>query len=160
MNIVKLLLIVGCGGVFIFMAACCGGNYWISIGDKGAGQGLWKGCGYNPFKDEVVCNEFNAVKGWVTAVRAFSLLAVLATIAAGVLALAGLFTEKIKGIVPGVFALIAGLCMIIALSIYTSETTAYVSNSLIKYGWSFIMGWIGAIGAFACFVIGIIANKQ
>jgi len=77
----------------------------------------------------------------------------MATLAAGFGALVSLvrvFKEIDMKIVSAMF-LGAGVCMLIAVSIYTSKNIDFVNNSSrVSWGWSYIIGWIGTILAFVC----------
>ena len=148
MDTKKLLLLLGCGGVFILMAACCGGNAWFTYGPYDFG--VWKYC----LKGQCVATEANTDKQ--KAIRAFSILAVLASVAAGGLALIGLFSDKIKGMLSSVFLIVSLVCMVIALSIFIDAVNDNPFNTA-SYGWSFYLGWVGCAGAIGAAVIGFVA---
>ena len=76
------------------------------------------------------------------AIRAFSLIAVLASVACAALSVLSMFSESIKWIMPFLAALVAGVCGFIAVIIYTAEVGGG------NYGWSYFLGWVGGVLAF------------
>jgi len=146
----KILMIVGAAVIFIFLAASTGGNAWVvSKIDSDYQSGLWKSCSPN-------CRTIDILEDWFKATRAFSIMATLAAVAATLLAILGMVSEKIKTLFASLFLFGAAFCMMIALSIYTAETD--ISSSA-EYGWSYIIGWIGTVGAVAVGVLGFFADK-
>jgi len=108
--------------IFVLLAASCGGRQWL---DWWADNGLW------------VTSDCGA--SWFCAVRAFSLLAIFATVA-GILASLLFLLGKVPGFLAGVAYIGAGICGLITMSIYTGKVDSYNSYG---WGWSFILGWVG-----------------
>ncbi|XP_057296366.1 uncharacterized protein LOC130625324 isoform X2 [Hydractinia symbiolongicarpus] len=71
--IAKIILIVGSAILFIFLAGCCGGNAWLKRDTVDFQRGLWKDC----VRD--MCSKIENAVDWVEAVRAFAVLALVAT---------------------------------------------------------------------------------
>ena len=78
------------------------------------------------------------------ATRAFSILAVLASIGCVALSVLSMFSESVKWIMPFLAAIGAGVCGLIAMAIFTGEN----SQSSSHYGWSYFLGWVGTVLAF------------
>ena len=151
MNITKVLLLAGCIVSFVFLGASCSGNVWIKLNRTSYTQGLWKACSNN------ICFDIRntGVHDKYDAIRAFSLSAVLATIAASAMALFGLFTDKIKGFIASIFLVVAAICAAIGLGIFISIERTNVFPS---YGWSFYLGWVGFGFAVLNSIIGCVAK--
>ena len=64
--------------------------------------------------------------------------------------------KELNGKISAGSFLSAGVCMVIALSIFTEENSAIVKQDGISYGWSYILGWISSI---ICFVATVIHCK-
>jgi len=135
--------------VFVLLATSCGGIQWMKaerwLGTAFEKQyGLWRSC----VGDVCVKIDPDTLVDWEKAVQAFSLLSVLATAAGIVTSLLFVF-DKIPYLVPGAAFIGAAICSLIAMAVYTSETQVLVNNynrlGDFKYGWSFILGWIGMI---------------
>ncbi|XP_057311387.1 lens fiber membrane intrinsic protein-like [Hydractinia symbiolongicarpus] len=158
MGVGKILLIVGSIGAFIFLAACTGGNYWIvSKLNSDFGQGLWKICAITCVSfDDFIDTYGGKLQDWFKAVRAFAILSCLAAIGGVLMSILGLVTDKVKGLFASLFLFAAAGCMALALIIYSSKQNM---NTNVKYGWSYILGWIGALGALASGIIGFMAEK-
>ncbi|XP_066912831.1 lens fiber membrane intrinsic protein-like [Clytia hemisphaerica] len=155
MNNVKWPLLFVCGCAIVLLATSTGGNYWLVV--DGASEGLWMYCPGNS-----KCRPFNlplgTLKNKMQATRAFAILAILSSLAAGVLTLLGFFSEKVKGTFVSVFAGGAAVCMIIALAIFTDLTSDITKSKLINYGWSYILGWVGVFGTFNSCILGFFAK--
>ena len=76
------------------------------------------------------------------AIRAFSLIAVLASVGCAALSILSMFSESIKWMMPSLAAIVAGVCGFIAVIIYTAESSGG------NYGWSYFLGWVGGVLAF------------
>jgi len=143
-----LILLLISGGTFVLIGASVGGNYWVDTAVNNSG--LWKYC-----NDVFGCGkvEFEGVASYIHATRAFGVMSVLAAGFGALISLVRLFKEMDGKIVTGLF-LGAGVCMVIALSIYTSKNIDVISNfTAIDWGWSYILGWISAILAFVCAIL-------
>ena len=148
MDVKKIILILMCAGTFILLSASVGGNNWL---DKGGNhQGLWRAC--VKFLGSTVCGEFEMsnVSGKFHACRAFAAISLLLTVVGGIIAFVRLCKE-LDGKIVGGFFLAAGVCMLIALSVYID-----LMRGLADYSWSFTFGWISVVLCFATGVISIV----
>ena len=140
-----LILLLNCGGTFMLITVSVGGDSWEEESPN-LKLGLWGkcnslGCRYTKWGD---------VSPWSHAVRAFALVAVLAS-GLGVLVSLMRLCKDMEGKIVGAMFLGAGVCMLIALTMFTSSLIDHVkSSSLISWGWSYFLGWIGTIFAFIC----------
>lgn len=151
-NIGKILMILGSIGTFVFIAASTGGNYWLTTSFKSdIGQGLWKICQYS-----CVSIDSSSLADWFKATRAFAVMACLAAAGAILMAILGMVSEKIKSLFVSLFLFAAAGNMVLALAIFTSKTG---SSRLLSYGWSYILGWIGAVGGGVGGLLGLFADK-
>lgn len=143
-----MLLLLG-SLTFILLAASCGGPQWIK-GETGTittfglkyrvkteDKGIWGG----------------KAKGWLQAVRAFSILAVLATVA-GLVASLLFAMGKNTGVIAGIVYVVAGVCALIGLAIFTDKLSGAT------FGWSFILGWIGVVFAVISGVFAFVKGRQ
>ena len=152
----KIFLIVGGIAALFLLAASTGGKVWVQsklFGVTVVESGLWRGCHLNK------CYDIKVIPDWFKVVRAFAIISILACIPGIVIAILGLLSEKVKGLFATLFFFAAGGCMVIALGIYTNKMNQSISNPGASYGWSYILGWIGALGAFASGVVGILAEQ-
>ena len=153
----KIILILGSIVVLILLAPSTGGKVWFRVELKSGvtlgESGLWKTCAYNR------CSNITEIPDWLKAVRAFAIISILACIAGIMIAILGLFNEKVKGLFATIFFFATGVCMIIALGIYTDKKDKYISKPGVSFGWSYIVGWIGALGAFVSGIVGILAER-
>ena len=152
----KIILIVGSIVALILLAASTGGKVWIRLKLNGvivSEQGLWKGCALNE------CSSLKPIPDWLKAVRAFAIISILVCIAAILIAILGIFNEKVKGPFATIFFFAAAVCMVIALAIYTDKADQIVSKPGVSYGWSYVVGWIGALGACVSGIVGILAER-
>lgn len=148
----KLVLLLVCGGAFVLFGACCGGNGWRTSNLE-TSTGLWKDC------NAIGCNDIgNNVPDKFKAIRAFAVLAVLASAGAGLLALFGLCVDRIKGASASVLLISATICMIISLAIYTDEYKDKVGDFVFvktSWGWSWYLGWVGCVVAIVGAILGV-----
>lgn len=152
MNFKQITLFVICVGAFVLLGASCGGNEW-SKDHFGNSYGLWKYCKGTECIDSLIKSDKLRTE------RAFSLLAVLASIVASILALLGICcTNKIKGFVITIFLLAAVICMVIALSVYTDEYKDSVWFH--EWGWSYYLGWAGCAVAIIGSILGCFTSSD
>lgn len=172
-NVKQIILIVNCVGAFVFFAASCDGNEWYKFTVSGLlnknvksnrSIGLWKIC----IADS--CSSYSKTTSNLRAERAFSLLAVLASVAATSLAIAVLFAKRIKRVFAPIILVTSILCMVIALGIFTDEYKDF-SNSITlfnmtvgisdaTFGWSYALGWVGCVLAIIGSIFGCIASRE
>ncbi|XP_039178619.1 protein NKG7-like isoform X1 [Crotalus tigris] len=124
-------------------------DYWIvSFGPAGtAHSGLWQFCmNLGAFKSQ--CETVKEPVGYITATRAFLILASLTALALHFFLIAtfapSMFGILGKPLVASVAAYVAGLFTLIALTVYTAETWKEKPPSQIQvsFAWSFYSGWI------------------
>lgn len=152
------LLIFFCAGAFVLFAASCGGNEWYKYetGTFKTHSGLWEQC------DEKGCTSIKATRNTLLKqMRAFSLLAVLASIAATLMAIAILFTDKIKTFFPSIFLSVAALCMVITLATFTDKNIRLIKKyTNVNWGWSYSLGWVGCVLAVTGSIFEYISSRQ
>lgn len=176
----NIVLVSLCIVTFIFLAASCGGTQWMKTESNFAIAssieiGIWKYCTTNPaisiYVSEVTqCYTFKPstiiYTNWMKATQAFSILAVLSSIGATVLAVLTLFIKRIKLHYVSIVMAVPCICGIIALAIFTGEINNHKSIILLKlsynfvYGWSYALGWVGSIFALITAVFGIVLNAD
>ena len=154
-KVMQILLLLGSIGSFIFFAACLGGNKWIRDSYSGEfHQGLWRGC---------VGSRCDYLKGpyasWFKAVRAFAWISVLASIAGIILAIVQLAVEHVRGFIASILLFCAAGCMALALIIFDAEKSSSSLSSHFDYGWTYIIGWVGTLGAITAAIFGFFAEK-
>ena len=81
------------------------------------------------------------------------LLSVLTTIVACVLAIYHYLKDKIQVKIIALVMVIAFVLALIGLSVYTDN------YSDADFGWSYALGWVGAIGALVAGIIAFISNR-
>ena len=157
MDLKKSIVILVCFGACIFFAACCGGNAWFTTNVKSTG-GLWKFCTVgkcDSYPDNLITNKLKMERG-------FSLVAVVLSIIAGLMALINLLSDNIYGgCLTSIVLILATISMIVALSIFLDDIEGSIRGieSLKKsYGWSFYVGWVGCGSSIFGAVIGFIPN--
>ncbi|XP_057305002.1 epithelial membrane protein 1-like [Hydractinia symbiolongicarpus] len=160
MGVAKILLIVGSIGAFIFLAACTGGNYWIvSKLQSDVGRGLWKSCSMITCVsiDDIYDLAGLKLNDWFKTVRAFAIISCLAAVGGILMSILGMVSDKVKGWFASLFLFAAAGCMALALIIYSSKID--INTDYVKYGWSYILGWIGAIGGIGSGIFGLLTEK-
>ena len=78
------------------------------------------------------------------AIKAFSILAVLASAGCVAVSVLSMFSKSVKWMMPFFAAIGAGVCGAIAMAIFTNE----YNSSSDDYGWSYFSGWVGTGLAF------------
>ena len=79
----------------------------------------------------------------------------LAVVAAIVFAILSMAVDSVKGFIASIILLVAAGFMAIGLIIYAAKREL----QSLEIGWSYILGWIGVIGAIAAGVMGFFAEK-
>jgi len=165
----KGVVILALGGVtFILLAASCGGVEWLNFeGQICIGRncgpytktesGLWRVCREAPGRPACGSISSSGLADWYGAVRAFSILSVLACVA-GIAATLLFIIEKLPGIIPGAIFLGAGVCGIICMSVYTEKTS--MPSQMYSYGWSYFLGWVGTVFSGITGIIAIVIGLK
>lgn len=156
MGVRKILLIIGSIGAFVLLAACTGGNNWIfNKHFTFRESGLWKLCRSTCISIDDYGDQ-NGLKlaGWVIATRAFAIISCLAAAGGIIISILGMVSDKVKGLFASIFLFAAAGCMASALIIYSDKKKR---GPDIYFGWSYIAGWIGAVGALGTGLIGLFA---
>lgn len=137
-----VLLFLLSAGCLALLAASVGGNPWLKRVD--GTYGLWKRC----FKitDTCITHNWDYIPSKLHAVRAFAVLAALMAAIGTIGSFIRLMRDS-DGKVASAFFLGAGSCMLIAMAVFTSEHQIQLDYGL-KWGWSYILGWISTIGLF------------
>lgn len=154
MAVGKILFLIASIGAFIFLAAGTGGNSWRKSTQVDSQTGLWKACILD------ICNDvgdFLSEKDWFRATRAFSVIACLLSVPAVLVAIISLFSDKIKALIGAILLFCAAACMVIALAIYTDKHP--YNKDYTKYGWSYILGWIGALASVGAGIVGVLVER-
>ena len=137
-----LVLFIISAGCLALLGASVGGNAWIDY--KLITMGLWKRC--STIIDVCTVRDWDHIGSKLHAARAFASMAIVMA-AIGTI---GSFVRLIKdsdGKAVSAFFLGAGVCMTIAVSVFTSEYRVRHDYGA-KWGWSYILGWIGAVATF------------
>ena len=102
--------------------------------------------------------ELKGLSGKQHATRFFATVAVLLSVVGGIISLLRICKDMDGKIVAGFF-LGTGVCMVIALSIYTDETAEIVEYNGVSYGWSYIMGWVAAVLSFVTMSVNCLCKE-
>uniref|UniRef100_A0A7M5XAN7 Uncharacterized protein n=1 Tax=Clytia hemisphaerica TaxID=252671 RepID=A0A7M5XAN7_9CNID len=139
-----LILLVFAAGTFVLLGASAGGDDWFI--NATVRNGLWRYC--VKVLDVCVTRDWDDISTKLHAIRAFAVLSVLFAGFGALVSLVRLFKDMDGKSVSALF-LGAGICMLIAVSIYTDDSRKLVEFlDSASYGWSFIFGWIGTIFSF------------
>lgn len=126
---------------FLFMCIVLGTTSWGKFkGSSDTTYGIFKICSehWEGYGWEEECMEQDSENGTLNAVKAFGILAILASVVGCVIIILSIFMEnKIKGKFAAIPLFIAAFCQLIAMSIYADEHDTNVSD----YGWGFGLGW-------------------
>uniref|UniRef100_A0A3P9I0Y4 Lens intrinsic membrane protein 2.2 n=1 Tax=Oryzias latipes TaxID=8090 RepID=A0A3P9I0Y4_ORYLA len=124
-------------------------DFWMQYRYSGsyANQGLWRFCINNK------CHAHTITVAFWDATRAFMLLAVLCCFAGVVLGLSA-FTNGTKNRrvrTGGIALVLSAFLALLALAIYTGVTVTFFGKRFLdwRFSWSFIIGWVAIILAFA-----------
>ncbi|XP_067254966.1 lens fiber membrane intrinsic protein-like isoform X1 [Chanodichthys erythropterus] len=137
---------------------------WIAFGNESI-RGLWRTCATGECKilSGAIASKDSA-HVYIDVTRAFMLLSVLGCLAGVVLGIsARKQVQSIRMRIGGIALLLAGFLAFLALVTYT--VMSFIENqndkkSDWKFGWSYILGWIGTISALAAGVLQLCANKH
>ena len=115
----------------------------------GVDAGLFRSCSSGR------CTSYDSddVPEELRATQAFMLLSVLTTIVACVLAIYHYLKDKIQVKIIALVMVIAFVLALIGLSVYTDN------YSDADFGWSYALGWVGAIGALVAGIVAFISNR-
>ncbi|KPP59165.1 lens fiber membrane intrinsic protein-like [Scleropages formosus] len=124
-------------------------DYWMQYRYSGspANQGLWRFCINHK------CHAHTITVAFWDATRAFMLLSVVSCFAGVVLGLSA-FTNGTKSKLVrsgGIALLLSGFLALLALAIYTGVTVQFFGKRFLdwRFSWSYILGWVSVILAFA-----------
>uniref|UniRef100_A0A667X388 Lens intrinsic membrane protein 2.2 n=1 Tax=Myripristis murdjan TaxID=586833 RepID=A0A667X388_9TELE len=124
-------------------------DFWMQYRYSGssANQGLWRFCINHK------CHAHTITVAFWDATRAFMLLAVLSCFAGVVLGLSA-FTNGTKNRrvrTGGIALVLSGFLALLALAIYTGVTVTFFGKRFVdwRFSWSYIIGWVAIILAFA-----------
>ncbi|XP_065640741.1 lens fiber membrane intrinsic protein-like isoform X1 [Hydra vulgaris] len=148
LNIIYCVLT--CAGMGLAILSTVG-NYWVGLASVDLQyfhSGLWIACAFN------TCLEIKEELDYLYVTRAFMIIGCMSYFVTFVLSLLS-YSKKIKNHkISGAFLCATGIFLAIGLSVFTNEGN---KNSLIKYSWSYIIGWcsfaISIISACICFAI-------
>uniref|UniRef100_A0A665X0C6 Lens fiber membrane intrinsic protein-like n=1 Tax=Echeneis naucrates TaxID=173247 RepID=A0A665X0C6_ECHNA len=148
-------------------------DFWMQYRYSGssANQGLWRFCinhkchthtitvGESSPLVAAITSRFHAVEPFWDATRAFMLLAVLSCFAGVVLGLSFKFVFLLCVYLHGPFS---GFLALLALSIYTGVTVTFFGKRFVdwRFSWSYIIGWVAIILAFAAGVFQLCAYQR
>ncbi|XP_016330017.1 lens fiber membrane intrinsic protein-like [Sinocyclocheilus anshuiensis] len=130
-------------------------DYWMQY--RSANQGLWRFCINRK------CHAHTLTVAFWDATRAFMLLSVLGCFAGvllGVTASKRPWSRRVR--TGGIALLLSGFLALLALAIYTGMTVNFFGKRYIdwRFSWSYILGWIGIILAFAAGVLQLCAFQR
>ncbi|XP_054645868.1 lens intrinsic membrane protein 2.2 [Dunckerocampus dactyliophorus] len=135
-------------------------DFWMQYRYSGssANQGLWRFCINHK------CHAHTITVAFWDATRAFMLLAVLSCFAGVVLGLSA-FTNGTKNKrvrMGGIALVLSGFLALLALSIYTGVTVTFFGKRFVdwRFSWSYIIGWVAIILAFAAGVFQLCAYQR
>ena len=139
-----LILLLFAGGTFVLLGAAAGGDEWFDNGVERLG--LWRYC--NKLTDICFTRDWDYIASRTHAIRAFAVMSVLLAGFGALISLVRLFKDMDGKSVSALF-LGAGFCMLVAVAIYTDDGRVTVDrNPFAKWGWCFILGWLGTILSF------------
>ncbi|XP_029004329.1 lens intrinsic membrane protein 2.2 isoform X3 [Betta splendens] len=135
-------------------------DFWMQYRYSGssANQGLWRFCINHK------CHAHTITVAFWDATRAFMLLAVLSCFAGVVLGLSA-FTNGTKNRrvrTGGIALVLSGFLALLALAIYTGVTVTFFGKRFLdwRFSWSYIIGWVAVILAFAAGVFQLCAYQR
>ncbi|KAM8744863.1 lens intrinsic membrane protein 2.2 [Pagrus major] len=135
-------------------------DFWMQYRYSGssANQGLWRFCINHK------CHAHTITVAFWDATRAFMLLAVLSCFAGVVLGLSA-FTNGTKNRrvrTGGIALVLSGFLALLALAIYTGVTVTFFGKRFLdwRFSWSYIIGWVAIILAFAAGVFQLCAYQR
>ncbi|XP_005800400.1 lens fiber membrane intrinsic protein-like [Xiphophorus maculatus] len=135
-------------------------DFWMQYRYSGssANQGLWRFCINHK------CHAHTITVAFWDATRAFMLLAVLSCFAGTVLGLSA-FTNGTKNRrvrTGGIALVLSGFLALLALAVYTGVTVTFFGKRFLdwRFSWSYIIGWVAVILAFAAGVFQLCAYRQ
>ena len=156
MDLKRIGVAIFSGVTLGLLAVSIGNNYWI-VNERSVKGGLWGLCVPSCIGnycseicvtytvDQIKDDEFHAV-------RAFACIAVFLATVGWFTAVLRMCKELNVKLAAGCF-LGAGICMIIALSIYTNMTSTLIKLPGAMYGWCYILGWISSILCFTAMIV-------
>lgn len=155
MNPKRIGVAIFSGITLVLLAISISTNSWLVI-DTGK-VGLWKACFSICFGQQCspeICAVIKSgqISDKMLATRGFACFSLFLTITGCIFAVVRMCKEVTGKVAAGCF-LGAGVCMVIALSIFTEENSDRVKIDRISYGWSFILGWISSIFCFVAMAI-------
>ncbi|XP_018938942.1 lens fiber membrane intrinsic protein-like [Cyprinus carpio] len=149
-----------CGvAAFVLLIISTATDYWMQYRYSGnaANQGLWRFCINRK------CHAHTLTVAFWDATRAFMLLSVLGCFAGvllGVTASKRPWSRRVR--TGGIALLLSGFLALLALAIYTGMTVNFFGKRYIgwRFSWSYILGWIGIILAFAAGFLQLCAYQR
>ncbi|XP_016102141.1 lens fiber membrane intrinsic protein-like [Sinocyclocheilus grahami] len=134
-------------------------DYWMQYRYSGnaANQGLWRFCINRK------CHAHTLTVAFWDASRAFMLLSVLGCFAGLLLGVTASKRPRSRRVrTGGIVLLLSGFLALLALAIYTGMTVNFFGKRYIdwRFSWSYILGWIGIILAFAAGVLQLCAFQR
>lgn len=167
----------------LLLASIASKNWLVNDSFKGGKSGIWQTCNHICLRlislCPYICDTYaiNQLDAKSNAIRAFACIAMLSTTVGLVIAAVRIYKELKGKMAAGCF-LCAGICMIIALSIYAAQAndgkiTGNLHHDLLisyvtigykrpgfSYGWSYILGWISSIFCFVAMVFNYKCSKS
>lgn len=151
--------LIGTVLVTVLLLASCAGNNWLVNDRLETYTGVWRTCQQLSFGKGSVCAPYSPRDAQEHVIRAVLVIAVLLAILAVTFSILAANVRYIKyGHVYVVLYLIF-LSMLAALPLYTHKTITFINQSrdmYYRFGWSFIVGWVGAVVALLLAVFGTI----
>jgi len=128
---------------------------WVYTTDRYEHRGLWKVCSHEGCLD--IEKQIN-IPGWLYMVRALTCLSIILYIVIIVyfLSICMFVIHWNHNFIASTLILISGLFMFIALGLYTRNIN--IRNS--KWGWSYMVGWVGFFYSLLTFCIAFVYSRM
>ncbi|XP_031761848.1 protein NKG7 [Xenopus tropicalis] len=149
-------IILSCASL-IFILTGLLTDYWlVDFGEKLSHQGLWQICSKN------VCYQLSG-SGFLGATRGlviFSTALLLLGMVSACLSFNNLSVGKITAsLLAAMLKILAGIFLLIGMSVYTGETVSFVNNGSLNYQWSFYLCWVAVFMLFISGACNIVAHQ-
>lgn len=144
--------LLGLLGLLFLLIATPTHHWFHDSSPKGPGSnvtqesygGIFETCDTHTGSSGYYCHDTKG-HGYVKATKAFMVLAIIMYILIVVYTLVLTYTKGISYKVLSVLTVIAGVFILVAMSIYTDQHKPESDDSDFKFGYSFALGWTSAV---------------